>query len=639
MVNNGDERFITEVDQYLFGQGTHYDIFKKLGAHIMEVNGVQGVHFAVWAPNAAYVSVVGDFNMWNGYEGIMTRREPLGIFETFLPNAKLGDLYKFQITTRSGEVLYKADPFANYAEMRPGTASRITDITKYSWGDKEWIAKRKKFDAKKSPMSVYEVHPGSWMKHPAKEGNPEGFYNYKELAHSLADYVTEMGYTHVELMGIAEHPFDGSWGYQVTGYFAPTSRYGTPQDFMYFVDYMHKHNIGVILDWVPAHFPRDAHGLANFDGTPVFEYADPRKGEHPDWGTKIFDFGKNEVRNFLISNALFWIEQFHVDGLRVDAVASMLYLDYGKQSGQWVPNKYGGNKNLEAIEFFKHLNSVVKRRNQGVAMIAEESTAWPKVTGEPEDDGLGFTHKWNMGWMHDFLDYMKLDPYFRKDNHNKLTFAMTYQQSENYINVISHDEVVHLKCSMVNKMPSQNKEEKYANLRAAYAFMYGHPGKKLLFMGQEFGQEREWSEERELDWSLIGENKLNAGMKAYMKELLHLYRNYPAMYEMDDTYDGFEWNNADDSYHSVYTFMRKSKDGKNNLLFICNFTPMKWEDYRIGVPKKKKYKLLLSSNDKKFGGTSTKKKENYIATNKKWDNKTYSIGYSLEPYEAAILVF
>ena len=639
MVNNSDERFITELDQYLFGQGTHYDIFKKLGAHIMEVNGVQGVHFAVWAPNAAYVSVVGDFNMWNGYEGIMTRKEPLGIFETFLPSAKLGDLYKFQITTRSGEVLYKADPFANYAEMRPGTASRITDLTKYSWGDKTWVTKRKKFDVKKSPMSIYEVHPGSWMKHPASESNPDGFYNYKELAHSLADYVTKMGYTHVELMGIAEHPFDGSWGYQVTGYFAPTSRYGTPQDFMYFIDYMHQHNIGVILDWVPAHFPRDAHGLANFDGTPVFEYADPRKGEHPDWGTKIFDFGKNEVRNFLISNALFWIEQFHVDGLRVDAVASMLYLDYGKQSGQWVANKYGGNKNLEAIEFFKHLNSVVKGRNEGIAMIAEESTAWPKVTGDPKDDGLGFTHKWNMGWMHDFLDYMKLDPYFRKDNHNKRTIAMTYQHSENYINVISHDEVVHLKCSMVNKMPSQDKAEKYANLRAAYAFMYGHPGKKLLFMGQDFGQEREWSEERELDWALIGESKLNAGMQAYMKELLHLYTNYPAMYELDDSYEGFEWNNADDSYHSVYTFMRKSKNGKDNLLFICNFTPMKWEDYRIGVPKKKKYKLLLTSNDKKFGGTITRKKENYMASNKEWDNKKYSISYSLEPYEAAVLVF
>ncbi|MDE6314539.1 MAG: 1,4-alpha-glucan branching protein GlgB [Lachnospiraceae bacterium] len=639
MVNNGDERFITELDQYLFGQGTHYDIFKKLGAHIMEVNGVQGVHFAVWAPNAAYVSVVGDFNMWNGYEGIMTRREPLGIFETFLPNAKIGDLYKFQITTRNGELLYKADPFANYAEMRPGTASRITDITNYNWGDKAWLAKRKEFDTKKSPMSIYEVHPGSWMKHPPKEGNTEGFYNYKELAHRLKDYVTEMGYTHVELMGIAEHPFDGSWGYQVTGYYAPTSRYGTPQDFMYFVDYMHKHNIGVILDWVPAHFPRDAHGLANFDGTPVFEYADSRKGEHPDWGTKIFDFGKNEVRNFLISNALFWIEQFHVDGLRVDAVASMLYLDYGKQSGQWVPNKYGGNKNLEAIEFFRHLNSVVKGRNEGVAMIAEESTAWPKVTADPEDDGLGFTHKWNMGWMHDFLDYMKLDPYFRKDNHNKMTFAMTYQTSENYINVISHDEVVHLKCAMVNKMPSQDKEEKYANLRAAYTFMYGHPGKKLIFMGQEFGQEREWSEERELDWALLGESKLNSGMKEYMKELLHLYRNYPAMYELDDTYDGFEWNDPDDSYHSVYSFMRKSKSGKNNLLFVCNFTPMRWEDYQIGVPKKKKFKLLLTSTDKKFGGSGTKKKENYIAVSKECKNKEYSFEYTLEPYEAAIFVF
>ncbi len=639
MINNRDVRFITELDQYLFGQGTHYDIFKKLGAHIMEVDGVKGVYFAVWAPNAAYVSVVGDFNQWNGYEGIMTRLEPLGIFETFLPNVKLGDLYKFQITTKTGEVLYKADPFANYAEMRPGTASRVTDITKYKWGDKTWLNKRKKFDAKKSPMSVYEVHPGSWKKHPSKEGNEEGFYNYKELAHELAEYVTEMGYTHVELMGIAEHPFDGSWGYQVTGYFAPTSRYGTPQDFMYFVDYMHKHNIGVILDWVPAHFPRDAHGLANFDGTPVFEYADPRKGEHPDWGTKIFDFSKNEVKNFLIVNALFWIEQFHVDGLRVDAVASMLYLDYGKQSGQWVPNKFGGNKNLEAIEFFKHLNSVVLGRNEGVAMIAEESTAWPKVTGKPEDDGLGFTHKWNMGWMHDFLDYMKLDPYFRKDNHNKLTFAMTYQYAENYINVLSHDEVVHLKCSMVNKMPGTEMEEKYANLRAAYAFMYGHPGKKLLFMGQEFGQEREWSEERELDWNLIGENKLNAGMQSYVKELLHLYKSNPAMYEMDDEYQGFEWVNANDSYHGVYSFIRKSKDEKHNLLFVCNFTPMEWKDYRVGVPKKKKYKILFSSKEKKFGGNKVLRTDSVNAAAKEWDNRNYSISCPLKPYEAVIFSF
>ena len=569
----------------------------------------------------------------------MVRKDPLGIWETFLPNAKLGDLYKFQITTRTGEVLYKADPFANYAEKRPGTASRVTDITKYRWGDKTWLNKRIKYDNKKSPMSIYEIHPGSWMKHPAKEGDEDGFYNYKELAHSLADYVTDMGYTHVELMGIAEHPFDGSWGYQVTGYFAPTSRYGTPQDFMYFIDYMHKHNIGVILDWVPAHFPKDAHGLANFDGTCVYEYADPRKGEHPDWGTKIFDFGKNEVRNFLISNALFWIEQYHVDGLRVDAVASMLYLDYGKREGQWVSNKYGGNKNLEAIEFFKHLNSIVTGRNQGVAMIAEESTAWPKVTSTPENDGLGFTHKWNMGWMHDFLDYMKLDPYFRKDNHNKLTFAMTYQYSENYINVISHDEVVHLKCAMVNKMPSPYATDKYANLRGAYAFMFGHPGKKLLFMGQEFGQEREWSEERELDWNLIGENKLNAGMQAWIKELLTLYKTNPAMYEMDDELDGFEWNNADDAYHGVYTFTRKSKDEKKNLLFVCNFTPMEWKDYRIGVSKKKTYKLLLDSNEKKFGGTGGKRKENYTAVAKTQDDRPYSIAFPLKPFEAAILTF
>ena len=478
---------IGELDHYLFGQGNHYEIYKKLGAHKVVNDKTEGVYFAVWAPNAKNVSVVGEFNDWNLERDRMERQEPLGIYVKFVPEAKEGQLYKFCIETQKGELLYKADPFANYAELRPGTASRITDLSRIRWTDDAWMKARKTWNHKKNPMSIYEVHMGSWMRHPGRED--EGFYTYREFAEAIVKYVKEMGYTHVELMGIAEHPFDGSWGYQVTGYYAPTSRYGSPEDFAYLVDLLHKNNIGVILDWVPAHFPKDAHGLADFDGTPTFEYADPRLGEHPDWGTKVFDYGKAEVRNFLIANALFWIEHFHVDGLRVDAVASMLYLDYGKQDGQWVANKYGGNENLEAIDFFKHLNSVVLGRNKGAVMIAEESTAWPKVTGSPEDDGLGFSLKWNMGWMHDFTEYMKLDPYFRKNAHHMMTFAMQYAYSENYILVLSHDEVVHLKCSMINKMPGLGFD-KFANLKAGYAFMMGHPGKKLLFMGQEFAQLR-----------------------------------------------------------------------------------------------------------------------------------------------------
>ena len=440
-----EDHLITELDQYLFGQGTHYDIFRKLGAHPMVWKGKKGTAFAVWAPNAKSVHVIGTFNDWNETSHEMERREPLGIYELFVPEAEEGALYKFLIETPDGRKLYKADPFANSAEFRPGTASKVADISKIKWSDAAWMTAREKFVQDESPVSIYEVHPGSWKKHPHSDDEP-GYYNYRELAPELTQYVKDMGYTHVELMGIAEHPFDGSWGYQVTGYYAPTSRYGTPEDFAYFVNYLHKNKIGVILDWVPAHFPRDEQGLATFDGTCLFEYADPRKGEHPDWGTKVFDYGKNEVKNFLIGNAIYWIEQFHVDGLRVDAVASMLYLDYGRENGQWVPNKYGGNKNLEAIEFFKHLNSLMVGRYPGIMMIAEESTAWPKVTGKAEDDGLGFTMKWNMGWMHDFLEYMKLDPYFRQYNHNKMTFSMTYAYSEKYILVLSHDEVVHLKC-------------------------------------------------------------------------------------------------------------------------------------------------------------------------------------------------
>ncbi len=625
---------IGELDHYLFGQGNHYEIYKKLGAHEVTA-GKKGVYFAVWAPHAKSVSVIGEFNGWDAAADRMERQEPLGIYTVFVPEAKDGQMYKYCIETESGELIYKADPFANYAELRPGTASRITDVSHLKWTDDRWMESRKKWDNKENPLSIYEVHMGSWMRHPGRED--EGFYTYREFAEAITKYVKKMGYTHVELMGIAEHPFDGSWGYQVTGYYAPTSRYGTPEDFAYMINYLHRNGIGVILDWVPAHFPKDAHGLADFDGTPTFEYADPRKGEHPDWGTKIFDYEKPQVRNFLIANALFWIEHFHVDGLRVDAVASMLYLDYGKQDGQWVPNKYGGNQNLEAIEFFKHLNSVVLGRNPGTMMIAEESTAWPKVTGNPEDDGLGFSLKWNMGWMHDFTEYMKLDPYFRKNAHHMMTFSMEYAYSENYILVLSHDEVVHLKCSMLNKMPGEGFD-KYANLKAAYAFMTGHPGKKLLFMGQEFAQLREWSEERELDWFLLSEEP-HQQIQNWYRDLLHLYKKHPALYELDNDPAGFEWINKDDIFRSIFSFVRHSKGKKKNLLFVCNFTPVAREDYRVGVPTKRQCKLVLNSDEKEYGGSGEKRTEIYKPVKKECDGQKYSFAYPLPAYGVAVFEY
>ena len=626
---------IGELDQYLFGQGTHYEIYKKMGAHEVTKDGVKGVYFAVWAPHAKRVSVIGEFNEWDFDANYMERQEPMGIYTCFVPGVKEGELYKFCIETQQGKRLFKADPFANYAERRPGTASRVTDISHFKWTDKAWMDARKEWDNKVNPMSIYEVHMGSWMRHPGRED--EGFYTYREFAVAIADYVKKMGYTHVELMGMAEHPFDGSWGYQVTGYYAPTSRYGTPEDFAYMIDYLHKNKIGVILDWVPAHFPKDAHGLGDFDGTPTFEYADPRKGEHPDWGTKIFDFSKPEVQNFLIGNALLWIEHYHVDGLRVDAVASMLYLDYGKQDGQWVPNKYGSNENLEAIDFFKHLNSVVLGRNPGSMMIAEESTAWPKVTGSPEEDGLGFSLKWNMGWMHDFTEYMKLDPLFRKNAHYMMTFSMEYAYSENYILVLSHDEVVHLKCSMLNKMPGLGFD-KFANLKAGYAYMMGHPGKKLLFMGQEFAQLREWSEERELDWYLLAE-KPHQAIQNWMQDLLHLYKKNRAMYELDTEPEGFNWINKDDLFRSIFSFTRHSKDKKKNLLFVCNFTPMERPDYRVGVPKGKQYELVLNSDDARYGGTGEERPLVYKAKKGECDGQPYSFAYPLPPYGVAIFEF
>ncbi|MDR1018725.1 MAG: 1,4-alpha-glucan branching protein GlgB [Lachnospiraceae bacterium] len=650
MIRKLSEIKITETDQYLFGQGTNYEIYKKMGAHIVTDGEKTGVYFSLWAPKAVAVSVVGDFNGWDIDANYMDKIGDIGIWDIFIPDVKEGDLYKFCIKTLMGTLLYKADPYGNYSEERPGTASKVTDLSDIKWTDKEYMEKVKNLDHSTSPISVYEVHIGSWR---TKNGyysdkvlkeefgidkeelsSIGDFYNYRRFAVEICEYVKEMGYTHIELMGIAEYPFDGSWGYQVTGYYAPTSRYGNPKDFAWMINYLHENNIGVILDWVPAHFPRDSHGLADFDGTPTYEYADPKKGEHPDWGTKIFDYGKNEVRNFLIANAIFWIKDFHIDGLRVDAVASMLYLDYGKEDGQWIANEYGGNENLEAIELFKHLNSIIRKNEPQAIMIAEESTAWPKVTDSPDDGGLGFHFKWNMGWMHDFTEYMKLDPLFRKGAHYMMTFAMSYANSEHYILVLSHDEVVHLKRSMLMKMPG-DVDERFANLKVAYAFMMGHVGKKLLFMGQDFGEDREWSEERELDWASIEDDNFK-NMKSWSSELLKLYRDNPAMYQCDKGFEGFEWLDADDKDNSVYTFIRFDKKKQKHLLFVMNFTPLPRKDYKIGVHEKGEYKLLLSSEEKRFGGTGEGIEKSFQSKNEPYYGREYSIKLDIPSYGALI---
>ncbi len=626
MTAQRDPHRLTDMDCYLFGNGTHYEIYEKLGAHTAVEDGREGVYFAVWAPHAKAVGVVGDFNGW---DASACRMEPVpssgGLWELFVPGIGVGTVYKFAVTGQSGVTVFKADPFANQAEVRPKSASVVADITGFDWQDGDWMKKRARKDPVREPMAIYEVHLGSWMRHP--DGR---MYTYREAADRLTDYVHEMGYTHVELMGIAEHPFDGSWGYQVTGYYAPTSRYGTPRDFMYFVDHLHRNGIGVILDWVPAHFPRDEHGLARFDGQPLFEYEDPRKGEHPDWGTLVFDYGRNEVSNFLIANAMFWVERFHVDGLRVDAVASMLYLDYGRRDGEWVPNQYGGKENLEAVQLFRHLNSMMKQRNPGVMTIAEESTAWPGVTHDPEDGGLGFTFKWNMGWMHDFLEYMKQDPLFRKYHHNQMTFGMTYARSENFILVLSHDEVVHLKCSMLGKMPGLGVD-KYKNLKVGYTFFMGHPGKKLLFMGQDFGQPTEWSEDREISWPVL-EEPFHQDLASYFRGLLHIYRQFPAMWSEDQDEFGFEWINCDDADRSIFSFMRRG-GGKDGLVFVCNFTPVARPDYRVGVPKKGRYTLVLNTEE---GLIHERKGHIYTAAHRECDGREWSIGYPLPAYGAAV---
>jgi 1,4-alpha-glucan branching enzyme len=629
---------IGELDIHLFLQGTHYQIYEKLGAHIMTVNGVKGTHFAVWAPNARRVSVIGDFNCWDGRLHPMCMLGSSGIHELFIPGVEEGSLYQFQIKTREGLFLYKTDPYGNCAQLRPGKASVVTDLNDFKWQDKKWLGKRKALkrdEIRREAMSIYEVHLGSWRKR--QDGTEDGFYNYREAAHELADYLIEMGYTHVELIGIAEHPFDGSWGYQVTGYYAPTRRYGLPTDFMYFVDYMHSKGIGVLLDWVPAHFPKDENGLARFDGVPLYEHPDHRRGEHPHWGTYIFNYERKEVINFLLANALFWLEKFHIDGLRVDAVASMLYLDYGKEAGQWLPNRNGGRENLDAVEFFKHMNAIIQDRNPGAIVIAEESTSWAGVTAPVQMNGLGFLYKWNMGWMNDFLEYMKLDPYFRQFNHGKLTFSLVYAYSENFIQVLSHDEVVHGKGSMIQKMPGEY-EDKFANLRLAYGFMYGHPGKKLLFMGQEFAQWQEWSEARSLDWGILSYDK-HAKMREFVKALNRIYQKYNALYVNDFDTNGFEWLDCNHPELSLVAFLRRGNSKRNQLLFICNFTPVERKDYTIGVPCGGNYTIVLNSDDVSFGGKGYVNETSYKAKKVEVGDKDYSLQITIPPLTVMVLSF
>ena len=623
---------LSDLDLHLFGEGTHYKIFDKLGAHFMNIDGVDGVLFAVWAPNAQRISLIGDFNGWDGRRHPMRVRSNSGLWELFVPGLQQYDRYKFEIKALDGRIFQKSDPYASFCELRPSTSSLVYDIYRYEWKDAEWLKRRAAENILGKPVNIYEVHPGSW-----KRGSDNEFLTYSGLEKELIPYVKEMGYTHIELMPIEEHPFDGSWGYQVTGYYAPTSRYGNPDEFMHFVDACHINGLGLILDWVPAHFPKDAHGLARFDGTALYEHQDPRLGEHPDWGTLIFNYGRKEVKNFLIANALFWIEKYHIDGLRVDAVASMLYLNYGKNDGQWIPNKYGGNENFEAAEFMKHMNSVLLGTHPGVMMIAEESTAWAGVSRPPETGGLGFNLKWNMGWMNDFTSYIANDPIYRSFHHWQLTFGMVYAYSENFVLVLSHDEVVHGKRSMINKMPG-DLWQKCANLRLSYAFMYGHPGKKLLFMGGEFGQFDEWSEARQLDWFLL-EFDHHRQIQSFVRDLNNLYKNEISMWYDDFEGQGFEWIDCMDSARSYVAFFRKAKKEEDILVFVCNFTPNPILEHRLGVPYAGYYKEILNSDDKKYGGSGITNEFVIKADAVECTARPYSIGLRVPPLGAIILKY
>ena len=629
----GFEPVIDKKDAEKFNKGINYEIYHLLGAHPYVIDGIHGVLFAVWAPNAMRVSVVGDFNHWDGRVHQMRRLWDSGIFELFIPMANIGDNYKFEIKAKGGLTFLKADPYAFYSQKRPENASVVYDLAGFSWNDDKWMEQRKEVNSHKTPMSILEVHLGSF----AKPDDGRDFYNYRELAPMIASYVKEMGYTHIELMPIMEHPFDASWGYQVIGYYSPTSRYGTPDDFRFFMNYLHQNGIGVILDWVPAHFPRDTHGLSNFDGTCLYEHEDPRQGFHPHWGTLIYNYGRPEVKNYLISNVLYWAKEFHADGIRMDAVASMLYLDYGKNDGEWIANMYGGKENLEAMEFLKHLNSIMKKMEPSVLMIAEESTAWPNVTGEIKKDGLGFDYKWNMGWMNDFLDYMRCDPLFRAGRHGELTFSMIYAYSEKFVLVLSHDEVVHGKASLIGKMPGE-VPEKFANLRAAYGFMMMHPGKKLLFMGQDIGEFNEWNEERSVEWELLQYDD-HKKLKGYVAELNKFYKEHPALYELDEKAEGFEWINNISADENVVIFLRKTGKEKETLLVACNFSGVDREDYKIGVPFAGKYKEIFNSDAKKFGGSGFANTKILVSKDDECDEREESIRIKLPAFSVTVFSY
>lgn len=621
---------ISEYDRYLFGKGTHYEIYERMGGRLISHGGTKGAAFTVWAPSAKSVSVIGNFNQWDTRRNPMRRLGESGIWEVFIPGLVENDQYKFHVVQYDGRHVDKSDPYARYAELRPKTASVLYASGRYKWRDKRWLTARSKQNPHTAPVNIYEVHLGSWMRIP-EEG--ERFLTYTELAERLVPYVKDMGYTHIELMPVQEHPFDGSWGYQVTGYYAPTSRFGTPDEFKGFVDTLHNNGIGVILDWVPAHFPKDDFGLGRFDGTALYEHADPRRGEHRQWGTYVFNYGRKEVSNFLISNALFWLEEYHIDGLRVDAVASMLYLDFAKEEGEWLPNQYGGSENLEAVEFLKHMNSIVHERQPGAIMIAEESTSWPGVTKSPEEGGLGFTFKWNMGWMNDFLHYMKNDPLFRKQEHNRLTFAMAYHYSESFMLVLSHDEVVHEKSAMIGKMPGDDWQ-RFANLRLAYGFMYGHPGKKLLFMGGEFGQYNEWSEKKSLDWHLL-QYPDHQHMQTYVNSLNQFYLENSALWQEDFHPHGFSWIECDDKDSSVVSFVRRSAE--QELYIICNFTPIAHEQFRVGVPWEGAYIEVFNSDAPEFGGSGVVNEGEIHSERIHWNRAEYSVCLRIPPLGMTVL--
>ncbi|MFA5505332.1 MAG: 1,4-alpha-glucan branching protein GlgB [Vulcanimicrobiota bacterium] len=627
-----DPRF-SDLDIYLWNESTHYRTYQKMGAHFCTQDGRAGVHFRVWAPNAEYVSLVGDFNEWNRQSNPMTRCHDTGTWHTFYPGLENGTNYKYYVRSLYNDYdSERADPYAFYSQIRPETASRIWNVDHFDWQDEAWMEKRRKLDLYKMPLNIYEVHLGSWMRQ-----DDDSWLGYREIAPRLAEYTREMGYTHVELLPITEHPYDGSWGYQATGYYAPTSRFGTPDDFQFLVETLHQHDIGVILDWVPAHFPMDGHALAYFDGTHLYEHEDPRRGVHPEWGTFIFNCGRSEVRNFLISSALYWLDIFHIDGIRVDAVASMLYLDYGRQDGEYLPNEHGGRENLEAVAFLQQFNNAVQEFYPDVFTCAEESTSWPKVSRGSDEGGLGFTFKWNMGWMNDTLEVFEKDPIHRAHHHNKLTFGMTYQYSENFMLPLSHDEVVHLKKALLTKMPGQDWE-RFANLRLLLGYQIGYPGKKLNFMGVEFGQWGEWNFEESLDWHLT-EQEPHRGVQRWVRAINRLYRSEPALYEMDSWPQGFEWMDCDDWQRSLLSFVRFSEGGSEGLLFVLNLTPVPRPEYRVGVPWEGEWTLLLSSDEKRFGGNSRDLPETVVVQTEPVEchGRTNSLQVDLPPL--AVLIF